>query len=600
MCNKVGGIYTVVATKARQAVERFGQNYFLLGPARDKNPGFIEASAEGEEGRLWETFRRAAALHNLKCRFGRWDIPGSPKAVLVDWKDRYNQNQILYDLWRDFGVDSLTGAWDYVEPVMFSMACGEAIAAFSQVIADENEGERAVTAHFHEWMCGAGLLYLKKHAPSISTVFTTHATVLGRSMAGAGRDIYAEMDQINAAREAANFNVTAKCSMETAAAREADCFTTVSALTAHEAAAFLGRRPDLVTPNGLSLSAIPDYSGDRSAPAANKKKILAAVARLLRRTLPENSRLFLISGRYEFRNKGIDLFLDAAAALNRSRSAGEPPIVALCAVMNGHNGTDERALSGDPAQKPDDAPFWFTAHRVFDKVHDPILNSCARLGLDNRPENAVQVVLNPALLDGQDGLFGMTYDEVLSACDAGVFPSWYEPWGYTPQEAAANAVPTVTSDLAGFGLWAREQGENEGIVVLERSHAPYETTVKKLASLMGELASLPEETLAKRRAAARALRPRRESGPPARGHAAGFAHGRRDPDARFHRHAVGDAAAARFHQLGQAAGQAEPPRRTGPQSLVDVASRIRAAVPPRRSGAVGQNRSQCRRTAGEN
>lgn len=505
VCNKVGGIYTVVATKARQAVERFGQNYFLLGPARHKHPGFIEASAEGEEGRLWETFRRAAALHNLKCRFGRWDIPGSPKAVLVDWKDRYNQNQILYDLWRDFGVDSLTGAWDYVEPVMFSMACGEAIAAFSQVIADENEGERAVTAHFHEWMCGAGLLYLKKHAPSISTVFTTHATVLGRSMAGAGRDIYAEMDQINAAREAANFNVTAKCSMETAAAREADCFTTVSALTAHEAAAFLGRRPDLVTPNGLSLSAIPDYSGDRSAPAANKKKILAAVGRLLRRTLPENSHLFLISGRYEFRNKGIDLFLDAAAALNRSRSAGEPPIVALCAVMNGHNGTDERALSGDPAQKPDDTPFWLTAHRVFDKVHDPILNSCARLGLDNRPENAVQVVLNPALLDGQDGLFGMTYDEVLSACDAGVFPSWYEPWGYTPQEAAANAVPTVTSDLAGFGLWAREQGENKGIVVLERSHAPYEATVKKLASLMGELASLPEETLAKRRAAARAL-----------------------------------------------------------------------------------------------
>ncbi|WP_462363460.1 glycogen/starch synthase, partial [Pyramidobacter porci] len=225
VCNKVGGIYTVVATKARQAVERFGQNYFLLGPARDKNPGFIEASSEGEEGRLWETFRRAAALHNLKCRFGRWDIPGSPKAVLVDWKERYNQNQILYDLWRDFGVDSLTGAWDYVEPVMFSMACGEAIAAFSQVISDENEGERAVTAHFHEWMCGAGLLYLKKHAPSISTVFTTHATVLGRSMAGAGRDIYAEMDQINAAREADNFNITAKCSMETAAAREADCFT---------------------------------------------------------------------------------------------------------------------------------------------------------------------------------------------------------------------------------------------------------------------------------------------------------------------------------------------------------------------------------------
>ena len=508
VCNKVGGIYTVVSSKAQEAVKRFGDNYFLLGPLRDSNPGFIEGQPGDADSVQWETFRRAAAIHGLKCRFGRWGIPGSPKVILVDWKGRYNQNQLLYDLWHDYGVDSLTGGWDYVEPVMFSTACGEAIAAFAKLLTDTSEkdsSELSAAAHFHEWMCGAGLLYVKKHAPKISTVFTTHATVLGRSMAGSGRDIYTEMDQINPAQEANNYGVIAKHSMETTAAREADCFTTVSGITANEAAAFLGRRPDLVTLNGLSLNAIPDYSTDRTAPEISRLRILDAASRLLRRTMPVNTRLLLISGRYEFHNKGIDLFLDALAELNRSRTLDQPPLLALCTVMGGHNGVNPAAVSGDPNQRPPYGPNWIATHTIFDLEHDPIVTRCLALGLDNRADNPVQVIFNPAQLDGRDGFFNMPYEEVLAACDVGVFPSWYEPWGYTPQEAAAFAVPTATSDLAGFGQWMREQGECPGTAVIERAHVPYDTSVHQLVRELNRITAFSDRDILSRRAAVRRL-----------------------------------------------------------------------------------------------
>lgn len=500
VCNKVGGIHTVVSTKALQACEQFGENYYLFGPDLGQKNGFEETQEPA-----WETLERIAKVNGLKCRFGRWKIPGRPKVILINFKDRYNQNQLLYELWQDYGVDSLTGGWDYVEPVMFSTACGDAIAAFYRGVVEPNEG--AAVAQFHEWMCGAGILALKKKAPAVATVFTTHATMLGRSMAGGGLDIYAQMNQINPQREAASYNVTAKCSMEAIAAREADCFTTVSTITADEAAAFLSRRPDCVTPNGLDLRTIPDYSSNRTAPLACRAKILEAASRLLRHRLPQETRIVMISGRYEFHNKGIDLFLDAMAGVNKDLWESGISVLALCAVMGGHTGPDEAALSGDPDRRPEKGTNWITSHHVYDGPRDPILQACARTHLDNRPENPVQVLFIPAALDGQDGFLNLTYDEVLSACDLGAFPSWYEPWGYTPQEAAAFAVPTVTTDLSGFGQWARgidEKGER-GVTIIPRSRCSYEDTVEKLRSYLVSFVRLSGESLERIRSSVRKL-----------------------------------------------------------------------------------------------
>ena len=406
VCNKVGGIYAVVSSKILEALAVFGENYFLLGPDLGNNPDFEETDEP-----CWQELRQETDRRNLSCRFGRWNIPGRPKVILVGYRDRYDQSQLLFSLWNRYGVDSISGGWDYVEPVMFSTACGEVIEAACKALHIPADGP--ALAHFHEWMCGGGLLYLKTNAPYVGTVFTTHATMLGRSMAGSGFDIYKQMHQINPKHEAGAYNITAKCSMETASAREADCFTTVSRITADEAGVFLGRTPDVLTLNGLDLRVIPDYSRDRSLATASRQRLLEAAGRLLRRRLPEDTRVFLVSGRYEYHNKGIDVFLDALGMVNTALSQSQSNVLALCAVMGGHSGVNADAVSGDPAKLPGQGGFWISSHHVYNQPNDPILNACQRLGLDNRPENHVQVIFDPALLDGKDGFLNMRYEEVL-------------------------------------------------------------------------------------------------------------------------------------------------------------------------------------------
>lgn len=494
VCNKVGGIYAVVSSKILEALAVFGENYFLLGPDLGNNPDFEETDEP-----CWQELRQETDRRNLSCRFGRWNIPGRPKVILVGYRDRYDQSQLLFSLWNRYGVDSISGGWDYVEPVMFSTACGEVIEAACKALHIPADGP--ALAHFHEWMCGGGLLYLKTNAPYVGTVFTTHATMLGRSMAGSGFDIYKQMHQINPKHEAGAYNITAKCSMETASAREADCFTTVSRITADEAGVFLGRTPDVLTLNGLDLRVIPDYSRDRSLATASRQRLLEAAGRLLRRQLPEDTRVFLVSGRYEYHNKGIDVFLDALGMVNTALSQSQSNVLALCAVMGGHSGVNADAVSGDPAKLPGQGGFWISSHHVYNQPNDPILNACQRLGLDNRPENHVQVIFDPALLDGKDGFLNMRYEEVLAACDLGVFPSWYEPWGYTPQESAAHAVPTVTTDLSGFGMWVRSsrQRDKNGVTIICRRQTSYDETAASLRDVLLQYASLPEEQMQEHR-----------------------------------------------------------------------------------------------------
>lgn len=493
VCNKVGGIYAVVSSKILEALAAFGENYFLLGPDLGNNPDFEETDEP-----CWQELRQETDRRNLSCRFGRWNIPGRPKVILVGYRDRYDQSQLLFSLWNRYGVDSISGGWDYVEPVMFSTACGEVIEAACKALHIPADGP--ALAHFHEWMCGGGLLYLKTNAPYVGTVFTTHATMLGRSMAGSGFDIYKQMHQINPKHEAGAYNITAKCSMETASAREADCFTTVSRITADEAGVFLGRTPDVLTLNGLDLRVISDYSRDRSLAAASRQRLLEAAGRLLRRRLPEDTRIFLVSGRYEYHNKGIDVFLDALGMVNTALSQSQSNVLALCAVMGGHSGVNADAVSGDPAKLPGQGGFWISSHHVYNQPNDPILNACQRLGLDNRPENHVQVIFDPALLDGKDGFLNMRYEEVLAACDLGVFPSWYEPWGYTPQESAAHAVPTVTTDLSGFGMWVRSsQRDKNGVTIICRRQTSYDETAASLRDVLLQYASLPEEQMQEHR-----------------------------------------------------------------------------------------------------
>jgi len=459
VCNKVGGIYTVITSKMRQTIAEYGENYFLLGPDLKTNIDFEETEED-----CWTRIRETTAMKDIACRFGRWKIPGEPKVILVSAGKKYNKDQLLYTLWEEHGVDSIAGGWDYIEPVMFSYACGEVIETVYNILIRPQE-EPAV-AHFHEWMCGAGLLYLKEKTPEIATVFTTHATILGRSLAGSGMDIYSGMDRISPQREASAHNITAKYSMEAASARNADCFTTVSEITATEVLNFLGRQPDVITPNGLDIENIPDLSENRTPALKAREKLLEGASRFLRKDFPKQTKIMIISGRYEFHNKGVDVFLDALARLEKDLDENEP-ILVFFAMVAGHTDLNPR-LQSDLA-KTDAAGVPIATHRLNYEASDPILQTCNRVGFRNAPQNKVFVIFIPAYLDGYDGLINISYYEALSGCDLGVFPSYYEPWGYTPLESAAYAVPTVTTDQAGFGVWVKQNiGETTGVILLNR------------------------------------------------------------------------------------------------------------------------------------
>ena len=459
ICNKVGGIYTVITSKLPEATKAFGERYFALGPDLKTNPDFEETDEA-----CWNDVREGVAIKEIPCRFGRWKVPGRPKAILVGFGKKYNQDQLLFQIWEDYGVDSVAGGWDYVEPVMFSYAAGEVIETIYNIVV-RPQGRHAV-AQFHEWMSGAGLLGLKKRVPEIGTVFTTHATMLGRTLASSGMDIYTAMENISPQREASAHNITAKCSMETAAAREADCFTTVSEITATEAKSFLGRAPDLITPNGLDMEYIPDLAADRAEALKSREKLLAAAARFLGREVPADATIMMISGRGEFHNKGVDLFLEALGRLNGEMQPDQT-ILAYLFVLSGYTDLIPSLKSDTVPPDPTNPPI--STHRLQNEAFDPILQTCERLGLRNLPQNRVRVVFIPAYLNGYDGLLNIPYYEALAGCDLGVFPSYYEPWGYTPLESAAYAVPTLTTDQAGFGLWAQKvAGDCNGIIMLRR------------------------------------------------------------------------------------------------------------------------------------
>ncbi|MDR4988847.1 MAG: alpha-glucan family phosphorylase [Bacteroidales bacterium] len=481
VCNKIGGIHTVISTKAPLLVEKHKDNYITIGPdvwkETHRNPEFVE------DQNLMREWREHAEHSGLHFRIGRWQVPGEPLAILVDFTPLFGQkDKIFSEYWLKFGLNSLSGQWDYTEPAMFGYAAGQVIESFYDFYLSAHD---KIVAQFHEWMTGAGVLYLHDKVPQAGTVFTTHATVLGRSMAGHGKPLYSELESLDADAMAHNLGVVSKHSLEQTAARMADIFTTVSAGTADECARIHGKKPDLVTPNGFSNDAM------QSSELLNKKRVearemLLQVARgLFSQDLPAESLLIAHSGRYEYRNKGIDLFIESLAGLNRKKL--KTPVVAFILVpanqAGSRNEVKDRIASTD-FSKPLTGEF--LTHRLVDPENDMILQKIAQAGLTNSPEDAVKVIFSPAYLNGEDGIYNMDYFDVLAGFDATVFPSYYEPWGYTPMESLAMRVPTVTSSLSGFGQWVKQSQQKhlEAIHLIDRNDENYVEACKELTSVM--------------------------------------------------------------------------------------------------------------------
>ena len=526
VCNKVGGIYTVLSTRAKTMQDVLCDHVIFIGPdfwQNKENPLFVE------EKQLFADWRRQAAKEALTIRVGRWQVPGLPIAVLVDFIPFFSIKDDLYGaLWRDYGVDSLHAYGDYDEASMFSYAAGRVVESFYAFYlrVDADCPQPRVIYQAHEWMTGLGALYVQKHVPSVATIFTTHATTIGRSIAGNGKPLYDYLFAYNGNQMAEELNVQSKHSIERQTAHNVDCFTTVSDVTAHECSELLDKQPDLVLPNGFEQDFVPKGQKYVAARRKARKRIFEVAKALMGYCFEEDTLIVSTSGRYEWKNKGIDVYLEGLARLCERAQELQRTVLALVEVPAWQAGPREdlklKMEDSEAASLPDP----FITHVLREPWKDPVTNFLRQRGFENREEDLVKVMFIPCYLDGADGIFNLHYYELLTGLDLTVYPSYYEPWGYTPLESVAFHVPCLTTTLAGFGVWAEEQktpdlftagkghadgvGERchldtDGVEVITRTDYNYDEVADRIASEIVGFAALTKKQVEAARKAAAAI-----------------------------------------------------------------------------------------------
>lgn len=476
VCNKIGGIYTVLSTKSKTLHDIYGDKLVYIGPdvwtADNPSPFFKESKT------ILSAWRKSAVLpEGIKVRVGRWQIPGKPIAILVDFQGMYAvKNEFYGKMWQLFGVDSLHAYGDYDEGCAFSHAAGIVIESLYNFM---NLKDKNVIAHFDEWTTGMGLLYCKWKLPQIATIYTTHATSIGRSICGNGKPLYDYMKGYNGDQMARELNMEAKHSLEKAAAHQADCFTTVSDITARECAQLLEREPDVVTPNGFEDNFVPAKTKFAKARSNARKELINVANALTGRGFTDDVFIVATSGRCEYRNKGIDVFIDSITKLSQMNPCREVLAYIMVPAWSEKPRADLQLSVAEYKEQCLPDP-WIT-HTIHNPYEDPIAVRLRNLSL---PRN-VSMIYVPQYLNGTDGIFDISYYDLLIGMDATVFPSYYEPWGYTPLESVAFSVPTVTTSLSGFGQWINRNFtgafEECGVAVAERTDGNYFEVVDNIA-----------------------------------------------------------------------------------------------------------------------
>ena len=474
VCNKVGGIYTVLSTRAKTLQDTNKDKIIFIGPDFWKEtvcPYFQEEKA------LFADWQWEAKEQGISVRVGRWDIPGKPIAILVDFNPYFaKKNEIYTWLWESYQVDSLHAYGDYDEASMFSYAAALVVESFYRHYLDAS---KKVVFHANEWMCGLGALYINQRVPEIATIFTTHATSIGRSIAGNQKPLYDYLFAYNGDQMACELNMQSKHSIEKQTAHHVDCFTTVSDITARECVELLDKPVDVVLPNGFENTFVPKMPAFTRKRNLARRKMLDVANALLGENLSDDTLIVSTSGRYEFRNKGIDVFVEAMNRLLRDRDLKKKVLAFI--VVPGWVGEPRQDLKERLASKQQyDTPLEVpqVTHWLHNMGHDNVLNMMKFYDMHNRREDNVKVIFLPCYLDGKDGILNLSYYDVVLGNDLCIYPSYYEPWGYTPLEAVAFKVPCITTDLAGFGLWANKvfghAGEiQDGVKVIHRTDYNY-------------------------------------------------------------------------------------------------------------------------------
>ena len=495
VCNKIGGIYTVLSTKAKTLQKLYKDKVIFIGPDvwSDDNPSpyFIETPS------LLGSWKAKARLpEGVSVRTGRWDVPGKPVVILEKFDGMYARKDCYYgEMWKRFEVDSLSAYGDYDEFCAFSLAAAaviESLCSFNKITARSGKN---VIAHFDEWQTGMGLLYVKWKLPQVATIFTTHATSIGRSICGNNKPLYGYLSGYNGDQMARELNMQSKHSLEKAAAHAADCFTTVSEVTAQECEQLLEIRPQVVTPNGFEKNFVPPRTKFTAEREAARSKILEVAEALTGRSFPAHTMLIATSGRCEYRNKGLDVFLDSMAALD-ARGPLRPCIafVLVPAWMKEARQDLEESLASGKKERLETPVI---THWLNNPGEDAVFNRILGIGFQNNQHSHVTVIYVPCYLNGNDGIFNRNYYSLLIGMDATVFPSYYEPWGYTPLESIAFGVPTITTSLSGFGQWILSTTDNQfcscGVNVVGRGDNNYHQVVDNIARAVDYLNESDEE-----------------------------------------------------------------------------------------------------------
>ena len=519
VCNKVGGIYTVLSTRAKTLVERLGDKIIFIGPDcwGDKTSLFFT-----EDNNLYATWKKQAEAEGIKVKVGRWNVPGNPVAILVDFHPYFAKKDVIYgQLWEKFHVDSLHAYGDYDEASMFSYAAALVVESFYNNEIENNHKTKAknksakVIYHANEWMTGLGALYIKDRLPQIATIFTTHATSIGRSIAGNNKPLYEYLEAYNGDQMAEELNMQSKHSIEKQTALHVDCFTTVSDITARECKELLDKPVDIVLPNGFEDDFVPQGSAFDKKRARARKHLLDIARALSADDIQDDAIIISTSGRYEWRNKGIDVFIEAMNRLRNNADNLKKDVVAFIEVPAWVNCVREdlveRLAAMERGEKFDTPlPTPVITHWLNDQQNDRALGMMNWLGMHNTKGERVKLVFIPCYLTGNDGVVNLPYYDIILGNDICIYPSYYEPWGYTPLEATAFKVPCITTDLAGFGLWANtNNGKNstleDGVEVLHRTDYNYNEVADGIKTAIELYANSTKQKQGRIRNKARAL-----------------------------------------------------------------------------------------------
>jgi len=501
VCNKVGGIYTVLSTRAKTLQDAVKDRIIFIGPDcwRDKPCPYFT-----EDDNLFKEWRIKASGEGLGLKIGRWNIPGEPIAILVDFAPFFEEKNGIYTwLWENYGVDSLHAYGDYDEASMFSYAAARVAESFYKANLDSS---MKVIYHGNEWMTGLGVLYIQKKVPQIATVFTTHATSIGRSIAGNNKPLYDYLFAYNGDQMSWELNMQSKHSIEKQTARYVDCFTTVSDITANECRELLDKPVDVVLPNGFDNNFIPKGAAFTAKRKKARKCLLDVANALLGSDLDDDTLIISTSGRYEFRNKGIDVYIEAMNRLLRTKELRKRVLAFIEVpgwVGEPRQDLKERLASGKKYDTPLDVPQ--ITHWLHNMSYDNVLGMLKYYNMHNRKEDSVKLIFLPCYLTGNDGIFNMSYYDLILGNDLSIYPSYYEPWGYTPLESVAFKVPCITTDLAGFGLWANsEKGSSseieDGVKVIHRTDYNYSEVADEIKDTVAKFSCMTPDEIKRIRA----------------------------------------------------------------------------------------------------